>query len=163
MLNLPLMSAMEQYEWMLLGIIFLSCFFLRILMKFFISSTIMCFVFSIITVVLSIFVINTQKASDFGPWIFYTTFSLFMFCLGPTYFEEGSYFEITVHQGIFSNSVEGATRSRSFKFYYFFSRLALTFVAVNIVGFNGNPYLFFVPPAICSIVSLIRLIIYLKS
>lgn len=163
MISLSLMSTIELYEWIAIGIVFLSLFFLRILMKFFVSSTIMCFVFSIITVVLSIIVIKTQNVSDFGPWIFYTTFSVFMFCLGPTYFEEGSYFEITIHQGIFSNSLEGNTRSRGYKFYYFFSRLALTFLAVNIVGFNGNPFLLFVPPAICSLLSLIRLIKYIKG
>ena len=129
-------------------------------MKNFIPSVVMCFIFSAITVVLSIFAIKQNSASELGPWIFYTTFSVLMYCLGPTYFFEGSYYEITIHCGLFSNSIEGADRSRGYRFYYFFSRLGLTFVAVNIVGFNGNPYLLFVVPALCSLISLIRLIRY---
>ena len=123
----------------------------------------MCFIFSIATITLSIFAITSKTPLDYGPWIFYTTFSILMFCLGPTYYFEGEYYEVTLHIGLFSNTLEGATRSRSFRFYYFFSRLAMTFVTVNIVGFGGGaPYILFVTPAICSIISLVRLIKYYK-
>ena len=157
-------DAMATTYWIALGILALFFLILRILMKHYISSIIMCFLFSIATIILSIFIYKVDDPMKLGPWIFYTTFSVFMFCLGPTYFEEGSYFEITIHTGIFRNSIEGNERSASYKFYYFFSRLALTFVAVNIVGFGGGtPFMLFVTPVICSIICLIRLIVYIRS
>ena len=158
MLNLLSMSTYELYSWIAIGILVAFLLLFRILMKYYTSSSIMYFIFSKATIILTSFTIKADDPSEWGPWVFYTTFSTLMFCLGPTFFFEGYYFEITIHIGIFSNSVDGMEHSRGYKFYYFFSRLIIIFVAVNIIGFGVNPYLLYVIPSICSIIVLIILI-----
>ena len=163
MSNLLSASYMDVYSWIIVAVFIIALFLLRICMKNYMPSFIMVFLFSIATVVLSIFAILAKEPLDYGPWLFYTTFSILMFCLGPTYYFEGEYYEVTVHVGLFSNTLEGATRSRSYRFYYFFSRLAMAFITVNIVGFGGGAlYILFVVPAICTIITIVRLVKYLR-
>lgn len=150
-------------DWWPFLLIIAFIWFLRILMKNFIPSVIMCIGFAIATSVLSYFVIKTEDVGTYGPWIFYTTFSTLMYCLGPTYYFEGSYWELTVHVGLFSNSVDVCERSRGYRFYYFFSRLGITFMWVNIISFGGTPGLLYVIPSFCSLLCLIRLIKYFKD
>lgn len=157
-----LANPYETYSWIALGTIALVLLILRICMKNFIPSVIMCFVFSAITVYLSIQVFSAEDPSELGPWILYTTFSTLMFCLGPNYFAEGTFWEVTFYTGIFTTSVDVDKRSVGYKFYYFLSRLGIAFLWVNIIGFGGTPALLFVIPGICSLICLVRLIKYYK-
>ena len=67
---LALDSTLDVYGWIIIAVLIVILFLLRICMKNYVPSIIMCFIFSIATITLSIFAITSKTPLDYGPWIF---------------------------------------------------------------------------------------------
>ena len=162
MFNLLSSTFDESYIWVfvfLLAVIFV----LRGLLRHYVSSKIMCILFSITTIALTIIVMINHNIGDIGPWIFYTTFSTYMYSYGPEVFVTGFRDRITYHEGFFTSFVTIEKERTGGIFVYLFLGLGLTFTVVNVIGYQSGMYpIYFVIPFICTITSIVGLVRYFK-
>ena len=158
-----LSSTLDESSIVVLVILLVIIFILRGLLRHYVSSKIMCIIFSIITVVLTIIVMINHNIGGLGPWIFYTTFSTYMYSYGPEVFVTGFTDRYEIKYSFFSSFVTIERERTGGIFVYLFSGLGLTFLVVNIIGYqSGLVPIYFVIPFICMITSIVGLIRYYR-
>ena len=86
---------------LIIVVLLVILFIMRGLLRYYLSSKIMCVLFSIATIVLAI-CSNEENIGTLGPIIFYTTFSTYMYSHGPEVFVEDVEYQLTYHEGFFS-------------------------------------------------------------
>lgn len=152
----------EGESLIILLVLLVILFIMRGLLKYYLSSKIMCVLFSIGTIVLAIFS-NETNIGTLGPIIFYTTISTYMYSFGPEVFSESVEYQLEYHEGFFSSFYTIEPRRSGGIFVYLFLGLGLTFLVVNIIGYpSGTPYYYFIIPGICLITSTVSLIRYFR-
>ena len=106
---------------------------------------------------------NEENIGTLGPIIFYTTFSTYMYSHGPEVFVEDVEYQLTYHEGFFSSFYTFETRRTGGILVYTFLGLGLTFLMVNVVGYqSGTMYYYLIIPGIALITSTISLIRYFR-
>ncbi len=140
---------------------------LRGLLKNYIISKFMCALFSLVTIVLAVIVIadNTgEKMSELSLWILYTTFSSMMYSFGPEVFVEDLDYKIEFHEWLTTSFFTIEKRRTTRIAVYFIMCGGLSFITVNLVGYQGQlPEVFLVIPGICLLISVIKIIKWFKD
>lgn len=154
-------------EWGVILALLAILFIMRGLLRFYLSSKIMCLLFSIGTIVLTALVWNDmdgERIAMFGPLIDYTTLSTLMYSFGPEVFVEDVEYQLEYHEGFFSSFVTIEPHRTGGILVYLLLCAAGTFVIVNLVGYQSKmPGFFLIIPCICLLISVISLIRYFRA
>lgn len=153
-------------EWGVLLALLAILFIMRGLLRYYLTSKIMCALFSVATIVMTILVWNDMEGDRialFGPMIFYTTLSALMYSFGPEVFVEEVDYQLEYHEGFFSSFITVEPHRTGGILVYLVLCAAGSFVVVNLVGYQGQmPGFFLIIPCICLLISIISLIRYFK-
>ncbi len=148
----------------ILIVLVLILIILRGLLKCYITSKIMCALFSIATIVLSIIIMcdkADEKMGMLGPWVFYTTLSSLIYSFGPEVFDEEIEYQLTYHEGFFSSYFKFEPHRTGGILAYLAGCGIGTFIVVNLIGYQGNiAGVFLIIPCICLLISSICIIKY---
>lgn len=156
-----LSSFFDNYGFLIITIVVL--FIMRGLLKYYLSSKIMCIIFSITTIVLICITMSDfeNKIGSFGGIILYTTISTIMYSFGPEVFTENVDYQLEYHEGFFSSFITVEPHRTGGILAYLLGSVVLSFLVVNIIGYQSSaPGVFFIIPGICLITSIVSIYHY---